>query len=58
MFVIGVFIGFLFVSNSVFQDYATAAKYISIVYMVLQSIILIDLFYMLSIGWVRKYDAG
>lgn len=58
LFVLGVFIGFLFVSNSFFWDYAIAAKYISIVYMVIQSIILIDLFYLLAIGWVKKYDAG
>jgi len=56
LFVVGVFIGFLFVNNSVFEDYAIAAKYISIIYMVLQSLILIDLFYMIAIGWVKKYD--
>lgn len=54
----GVFIGLLFVDNSVFEDYATASKYISIVYMILQSIILIDIFYMFSIGMVKKYDEG
>lgn len=58
LLVIGLFVGFLFVSNSVFEDYATATKYISIIYMVVQSIILIDLFYMLAIGWVQKYDEG
>jgi hypothetical protein len=58
LLVLGAFIGFLWVNNSVFEAYAIAAKYISIVYMVLQSIILIDLFYMLAIGWVKKYNDG
>lgn len=44
--------------NSVFDDYAIASKYISIVYMILQSIILIDLFYMFSIRLVKRYDQG
>lgn len=58
LLVVGVFIGLLFVDNSVFEDYATASKYISIVYMILQSIILIDLFYMFSIRMVKRYDEG
>lgn len=58
LLVVGVFIGLLFVDNSVFEDYAIASKYISIIYMILQSIILIDLFYMFSIKLVKRYDQG
>ncbi len=56
LLVLGLFIGLLFVSNSVFADYATAANYISILYMLVQSIILVDLFYMFAIRLVKRYD--
>lgn len=56
--VLALFIAFLWVPNSVFLDYADASKYISIAFMVLQAIILIDLFYMAGIRMVKHYDAG
>ena len=34
--VLGIFIGFLFVTNKVFDEYAQASKYISIIYMIIQ----------------------
>jgi len=46
------------VPNNVFIDYADASKYLSIFFMILQAIILIDLFYMAGIKMVKHYDAG
>lgn len=56
--VLAIFIAFLFVENQVFIDYSNASKYLSIVFMVLQAIILIDLFYMAGIKLVKRYDDG
>lgn len=53
---VGALVGFLWVDNQVFLNYAEFCKYASILYMVLQSIILIDLFYLAGIKMVRKYD--
>jgi len=58
LFVVGLFIAFLWVPNNVFIDYADASKYLSIFFMILQAIILIDLFYMAGIKMVKHYDAG
>lgn len=58
LLVVGLFIGSLWINNQVFADYSTAAKYISIFYMILQSIILIDLFYLAGIRLVKRYDDG
>ena len=56
--VVALFIGSLWINNSVFKDYSTACKYISILFMILQSIILIDLFYLAGIRMVKRYDNG
>jgi hypothetical protein len=56
--VFALFIAFLWVPNSSFLSYADASKYISIVFMILQAIILIDLFYMAGIRMVKHYDEG
>ena len=58
MLVVGLFIGSLWIDNNVFEEYSTAAQYLSIVYMFLQSIILIDLFYLAGIKLVKHYDDG
>ena len=52
----GLFIGFLLVNNSVFENYSNVSQYVSILFMVLQSIILIDLFYLAGIKLVNHYD--
>lgn len=57
-FVVFLFIALLWVSNDVFNAYATASKYISIIFMVMQSIILIDLFYLAGIKLVKRYSEG
>ena len=41
-----------------FDAYSTASQYISIGFMVIQAIILIDLFYLAGIKLVEKYDEG
>lgn len=57
-FVVTLFIALLWVSNDVFTAYATASQYISIIFMVIQSIILIDLFYLAGIKLVKRYSEG
>jgi len=56
--VVGLFIGSLFISETFFQGYSAVAKYVSILYMVLQSIMLIDLFYLSGSTLVKKYSNG
>ena len=56
LLVLALFIGSLWINNTVFEGYAIASEYISVVFMVLQCIILIDLFYLAGITLVRKYD--
>lgn len=56
LLVSGLFIGFLWINNEVFESYSTVSSYVSILFMVLQSIILIDLFYLAGIKLVNHYD--
>ena len=56
--VVALFIGSLWINNSVFSSYSIACKYISILFMILQTIILIDLFYLAGIRMVKRYDNG
>ena len=58
LFVLALFIGFLWIRNNVFDAYSTASQYISIGFMIIQAIILIDLFYLAGIKLVEKYDEG
>ena len=58
LLVVGFFIGSLWINNKVFESYSVAARYISILYMVMQSIILIDLFYLAGIKLKKRYDEG
>lgn len=55
---VGIVIGFLWVNDQVFYNFADFSKYGSIFYMFLQSIILIDLFYLAGIKLVKNYDKG
>jgi serine incorporator 1/3 len=57
-FIIFFWILCLFIKNSFFEGYLEATKYISIIYMIFQSIIFIDLFYMWGINWVKKFEEG
>lgn len=65
MLVVGLFIGFLFIDNQVFVNFSIASQYISIAFMLLQvpiiliqCIIIIDLFYLAGIRLVKSYDDG
>lgn len=58
LLVIGALIGFLWVDDTVFNNFSEFSKYASILYMLLQSIILIDLFYLAGIKLVKRYDQG
>lgn len=58
LLVVGLFIGSLWLSNGSFADFAEASQYISIPFMILQCIILIDLFYLAGIKLVKHYDEG
>jgi hypothetical protein len=53
IFVVGIMIGFLWVDEQIFANFAQFCKGASIVYMILQSIILIDLCYLAGIKLVK-----
>lgn len=48
----------LFVSSKFFEWYSAMARALSIGYMVIQSIILIDLFYIAGRSLVKRYEEG
>jgi hypothetical protein len=52
------FAGTLFVSSGFFDGYSQVARGLSLAYMLIQSIILIDIFYILGRGLVRRYEEG
>lgn len=52
------FFGTLYMNNSVFMAYGNVAQAISYVFVVVQSIILIDLSYLWGIKWAKKYSQG
>ena len=52
------FIGSLFVTNEVFIVVFEIAKYLSILYLLIQSIILIDLAYIAGRKLFQRYDEG
>lgn len=58
IFVAVLFIISLFLSNSIFEAYSYAARLVSLAYMAIQSIILIDLFYIGGVKLVRRYEEG
>ncbi|KAL4493646.1 hypothetical protein ABPG72_004139 [Tetrahymena utriculariae] len=57
-YIILVFILVFFIPNSFFEGYSQFAKYISILYMLFQSLVIIDLLYKWSQTWVKYYDQG
>lgn len=56
LFLLIIYIVTLFVGSKIFPVYEIVAKYIAIVYMILQSIILIDLFYIFGIKLAKRYS--
>jgi hypothetical protein len=58
MLIVGFFLLSLFLSNSVFETYSNIAKVLSLVYMLIQSVVIIDLFYIAGIRLVKRYNEG
>jgi Serine incorporator (Serinc) len=56
--VIGVTIGLLFVNNSYLSVYVQFSTFVSLIFLVYQSIALIDFGYIWSETWVEKYSNG
>ncbi len=56
MLLIAFFVGSLFLPQSILDIYASVAKISSILYLVVQAIILIDIFYLMGINLVKRYD--
>lgn len=50
------FVGALFVGSSFFEGYSQVARILSLAYMLMQSVILIDIFYILGRSLVRRYE--
>jgi hypothetical protein len=50
------FVASLFIANSFFGVYAEGARVLSLGYMLIQSIILIDIFYILGRALVKRYN--
>jgi len=58
MLVVGVFIGSFFISNDFFAKYSVLAMYVSIVFILFQIVMIIDLCYLWNKAWIERYDAG
>lgn len=56
--VIGCFIGFFFVSNDFFVIYSKVAMVASLFFLLFQIVMMIDLYYIWGVNWVKKYDEG
>lgn len=56
--VLGSFILFFFIHNSVFERYSKVIMVLSLVFLLFQIIMLIDLSYIWGARWIQKYDAG
>ena len=56
LFLIVLYIVMLFLGSSIFPIYEIVAKYASVLYMILQSIILIDLFYIFGKKLAKQYS--
>ena len=55
---IAFFVGAIFLPTSALNVYAAIAKVCSVVFVVFQAIILIDIFYLLGIILVGRYHSG
>ena len=53
-----IFVGTFFLPSSVLNLYAAVARVISVLFLAIQAVILVDLFYLYAISLVRKYDDG
>lgn len=58
VFIGGIFIGFMYVDYSFFNGYRDFARIFGALFLVIQSVMLIDIFYVWGESWKAKYDAG
>lgn len=58
LLIVGFFILSLFLSSSVFVFYSQFARIVSLAYMLIQSVIVIDLFYIAGTKLVKRYNEG
>ncbi|KRX10953.1 hypothetical protein PPERSA_12077 [Pseudocohnilembus persalinus] len=56
--VLGLFFGFMFVNNSIFQVYAEISQYASVAFLLFQIVMLIDIFYLIGEKMKYLYDEG
>jgi magnesium-transporting ATPase (P-type) len=56
LFLVALFVGALFLPSSILDIYASVSKITSIVYLAIQTIIIIDIFYLVAIKLVERYD--
>ncbi|EAR88825.1 TMS membrane protein/tumor differentially protein (macronuclear) [Tetrahymena thermophila SB210] len=57
-FIVGIFIGFMYVDYSFFDGYRDFARIFGAIFLVIQSVMLIDIFYMWGQKWKAYYDEG
>lgn len=58
LLIVGLFILSLFLNSSVFVFYSQFARIVSLAYMLIQSVIVIDLFYIAGTKLVKRYNEG
>ena len=58
LFVLTIFIAFMYVDYSFFDGYREFARVFGALFLVIQSVMLIDLFYLWGEKWKDKYDEG
>lgn len=58
LFVIGLFIGSMWIPNSFFAVYSNIAMVFSIFFLIFQIIMMIDICYLWNESWVGQYDSG
>lgn len=58
LLIIGVFIGSLFIPNQFFEGFTVVTKIVSVIFLLFQMVMVIDLCYLWNESWVKKYDEG
>lgn len=57
-YVLFLFLGLLFVDNTFFDGYRDVAKILSMVYMIWQAAVMIEIFYIWGFRWFNSYAKG
>lgn len=59
LLIIGAFIGVMYISNDFFMGtFIDICRYVSIVFLAFQALMMIDLLYLWGESWISKYDNG